>query len=158
MEDGVLGEGWYGLDEKRADHKPLKHLIEGEARAEMHRRGNLWIGPEALAWLLAGKVRFEEEEGDEQRKTPKKYHPCKLGALLAGDAVDPAWRTADVLRLARQVQEGSEPDAWGVLADALEDAGCASAAVLGHCRWTGKHLKDCWVAGLILGCGPPGRH
>jgi hypothetical protein len=56
-------------------------------------------------------------------------------------------------------------DELPVLADALEEAGCRDADVLGHCRGPGPHARGCWVVGLILGeqrrrrprhsCSPP---
>jgi hypothetical protein len=39
-----------------------------------------------------------------------------------------------------------------VLAEALEEAGCDSEAILAHCRQQGSvHGPDCWVLNLILG-------
>ncbi len=38
-----------------------------------------------------------------------------------------------------------------VLADALEDAGCADADILAHCRGHGPHVRGCWVVDLVLG-------
>jgi hypothetical protein len=38
-----------------------------------------------------------------------------------------------------------------VLADALEDAGCADADVLAHLRGGGPHVRGCWVIDLLLG-------
>src|SRR5436190_1367926 len=46
---------------------------------------------------------------------------------------DPAWRTRDVLALARLARDG-EPDLMPILADALQDAGCDDERILGHCR------------------------
>jgi hypothetical protein len=40
-----------------------------------------------------------------------------------------------------------------VLADALEDAGCADEAVLSHCRGGGEHVRGCWVVDILLGKG-----
>jgi hypothetical protein len=40
-----------------------------------------------------------------------------------------------------------------VLADALEDAGCADAELLGHLRGTGPHVRGCHVLDAILGKG-----
>ncbi|MBP3959839.1 hypothetical protein J8F10_31715 [Gemmata sp. G18] len=40
--------------------------------------------------------------------------------------------------------------AMPILADALQDAGCDSAAVLDHCRGEGPHVRGCWVADLVL--------
>jgi len=37
-----------------------------------------------------------------------------------------------------------------VLADALEDAGCAAAELLGHLRGPGPHVRGCWAVELVL--------
>jgi hypothetical protein len=39
----------------------------------------------------------------------------------------------------------------GVLADALEEAGCDNADVLDHCRKPGEHVRGCWVIDHLLG-------
>jgi hypothetical protein len=36
-------------------------------------------------------------------------------------------------------------------ADALEDAGCTDAELLGHLRRPWPHARGCWVVDLILG-------
>jgi hypothetical protein len=38
-----------------------------------------------------------------------------------------------------------------VLADALEDAGCGDADILGHLRGPGPHTRGCWPLDRILG-------
>jgi hypothetical protein len=38
-----------------------------------------------------------------------------------------------------------------VLADALEDAGCDQADLLGHLRGPGPHVRGCWAVDLLLG-------
>jgi hypothetical protein len=40
-----------------------------------------------------------------------------------------------------------------VLADALEEAGCADADLLVHLRGPGPHARGCWVLELLLGKG-----
>jgi hypothetical protein len=37
-----------------------------------------------------------------------------------------------------------------ILADALEDAGCADATLLAHLRGPGPHACGCWALDLIL--------
>ncbi|WP_439629193.1 hypothetical protein [Gemmata sp.] len=67
-------------------------------------------------------------------------------------AIDPQWLTSDVLALARGIYEEREFDRMPILADALQDAGCDSAAVLDHCRDpNGTHVRGCWVVDLLLG-------
>jgi hypothetical protein len=38
-----------------------------------------------------------------------------------------------------------------LLADALEDAGCIDADLLGHLREPGPHVLGCWAVDLVLG-------
>jgi hypothetical protein len=64
--------------------------------------------------------------------------------------LSPACRTADVLALAQGVYAGRAFERLPVLADALEDAGCAGA-ILDHCRSGGAHVRGCWALDLVLG-------
>jgi hypothetical protein len=66
-------------------------------------------------------------------------------------AVDPAWRTSDVLAMCRGMYEARDFAAMPILADALQDAGCENADVLAHCRGDGPHVRGCWVVDLLLG-------
>jgi hypothetical protein len=72
--------------------------------------------------------------------------------------LDPVWQTPQVVALAqaayeqREVPAGTlDPARLAVLADALEDAGCGSADVLGHLRGPGPHVRGCWALDLLLG-------
>jgi hypothetical protein len=61
------------------------------------------------------------------------------------------WNDGAVRKLAQAIYDERRFDDLPVLADALEDAGCDDAAVLGHCRGPGPHVRGCWVVDLILG-------
>jgi len=76
-------------------------------------------------------------------------------------SVHPGWQSRNggaVVRLA-QVAYGEralpsgEMDAarLAVLADALEEAGCMDADLLGHLRGPGPHVRGCWAVDLLLG-------
>jgi carbon storage regulator CsrA len=67
--------------------------------------------------------------------------------------LDPAWLTwneGTVLRLARSIAAEGNYSALPVLADALEEAGCADAAILDHCRSYSQAVQSSWVVDLIL--------
>jgi hypothetical protein len=66
-------------------------------------------------------------------------------------AVEPGWLTSTVVALARRVYESRDFSPMPILADALQDAGCADELVLGHCRKTAPHVRGCWVVDLVLG-------
>jgi hypothetical protein len=75
-------------------------------------------------------------------------------------AIDPAWLTPAVVAIAQAAYEQRHPERatldsvrLAVLADALEEAGCADATLLGHCRSGGEHYRGCFVVDALLGKG-----
>jgi hypothetical protein len=62
-----------------------------------------------------------------------------------------SWLTSDVQLLARGIYDDKAFDRMPILADALQDAGCDNADILGHCRDTSlMHVRGCWVCDLLL--------
>jgi hypothetical protein len=55
------------------------------------------------------------------------------------------------LTLARLIYDERAFDRLPILADALEDASCNNADLLGHLRGSGPHVRGCWALDLILG-------
>jgi hypothetical protein len=78
---------------------------------------------------------------------------CELfGNPFRPVAFDPAWRTSDVLLLARGIYEERAFDRMPILADALQDAGCESDVILSHLRdANATHVRGCWALDLVLG-------
>lgn len=75
-----------------------------------------------------------------------------IGKPFRPPAIDPRWRTADVLGVAAAAYDDGAFGLLPVLADALEEAGCENADMLGHCRDPqGVHVRGCWVIDLLLG-------
>jgi hypothetical protein len=70
----------------------------------------------------------------------------KLGAWLA-------WKDGTVAKPAQGIYEARAFDHLPVLADALEEAGCTDAALLGHLRGPGPHVRGCHGVDLLLGRG-----
>jgi hypothetical protein len=62
-----------------------------------------------------------------------------------------AWNGAIVANLARAIYEERAFERLPVLADALEDTGCADADLLAHCRGPVPHVRGCWALDLVLG-------
>ena len=83
-----------------------------------------------------------------------------VGAVLARDVVgnpfrlvtiDPAWLSSTVTFLAQAIYADRAFDRMPILADALQDAGCESDAVLNHLRGSTPHVVGCWALDLVLG-------
>ena len=67
-------------------------------------------------------------------------------------AFDPRWLTSDVRLLAQGIYADRAFDRLPILADALQDAGCANREILAHCRTPDKpHARGCWIVDGILG-------
>jgi hypothetical protein len=83
-------------------------------------------------------------------------------ANLVREVFCPPWRQApapgpsprdcpDAVAIARRAYDEGDFLALPVVADALEDAGCTDAEVLGHLRGPGPHVRGCWALDLLLG-------
>jgi hypothetical protein len=83
---------------------------------------------------------------------------CVFGSPFRYVALAPACRTPAILSLAGAAYDdrllpSGELDAarLNVLADALEEAVCGEADLLGHLRSPGPHVRGCWALDLVLG-------
>ena len=83
---------------------------------------------------------------------------CIFGNPFRPVALDRSWKTPIALAIAQAAYEDRivpaghlYSDKLAVLADALEDGGCTDAAILGHLRGPGPHVRGCWALDLILG-------
>jgi hypothetical protein len=108
----------------------------------------------ASASLLEGLCQIDEPTAGEvqaQRDLIRDIfgNPFRRAVML------PAWRTETVTRLARWAYDERAFDTLPVLADALEDAGCDTPALLEHLREPGPHARGCWALDLILGLNEP---
>ena len=64
-------------------------------------------------------------------------------------AFNASWRTPAVVGLVEAIYEGRAFDRLPMVADALENAGCHDASILGHCRHPGLHVRGCWLIDLL---------
>jgi hypothetical protein len=94
---------------------------------------------DSLSPLLAA-FQLDKVVGFSRREVPGGPLPLPEPSWLA-------WNDDTVPRLTRAIRTRRAFDR--VLADALEEAGCTDADILGHCRSGGEHRPDCWVLGLL---------
>jgi hypothetical protein len=62
-----------------------------------------------------------------------------------------SWVTNAVTGLSQTIYDERHFNELPILADALEEAGCTDADLLGHCRQPGEHVRGCWAVDLLLG-------
>src|SRR5262249_47607075 len=64
-------------------------------------------------------------------------NPSRAVAAVPPDVL--AWNDGAIIKLARAIYDGRRWDELPVLTDALQDAGCDDAELLGHLRGPGPH-------------------
>jgi hypothetical protein len=105
--------------------------------------------------MLCGRERSTDDlEATEQRAQAALIRCIFGNPFRAAPAVDPswlAWNGRTVIKLAAGIYEGRRFGDLPILADALEEAGCADGAILAHCRSGGEHVRGCWVVDLLTG-------
>jgi hypothetical protein len=110
-----------------------------------------WDDP---AWEWA----WEEEERVQSDLLREVFGPLTLlppisaSLLTSNDGL--VRRLAEEAYEKRQLPAGTlDPDRLAVLADALLEAGCDDADILGHLRGPGPHWRGCHILDLIMGRG-----
>jgi hypothetical protein len=95
--------------------------------------------------------RWEEADNDESHAQTLLLREI-FGNPFRPVEFDPAWRTSDVMLLARGIYEEKAFDRMPILADALQDAGCDRDDILNHLRDPqATHVRGCWALDLVLG-------
>jgi hypothetical protein len=112
--------------------------------------------PWTAAACAAAKGYVAVNEPEEAAHAREARHQAELSRDIFGNpfrpvALAPAWRTSDVLLLARGIYDAKAFDRMPILADALQEAGCTNEDVLNHCRDPKQvHVRGCWVLDLLL--------
>ena len=124
----------------------------GPARAAARAVSSAWSAAEHARSAAAKTA----ADGVAERRHQAALLRCLFGPLPfrpppAIDAAVLAWNDAAVPRIAAAIYDDRRFDDLPVLADALEEAGCADAELLGHCRGGGEHTRGCWPVDLVLG-------
>jgi hypothetical protein len=112
--------------------------------------------PIIVAWKAVAHRRagnpINQEAGEREARAQCNLLRDIFGNPFRPVSVEPAWRTSDVMLLAKGIYDDRAFDRMPILADALQDAGCASDDVLTHLRDThATHVRGCWALDLVLG-------
>jgi hypothetical protein len=116
---------------------------------------SFWAADTNSWWEAAEAALHAGGQDDDNERAECGLLRCVVGnPFRRPPAIDPAWLAwngGTVPRLAQSVYDERAFDRLPPLADALEDAGCADADLLGHLRGPGPHVRGCWVVDLLLG-------
>jgi hypothetical protein len=105
----------------------------------------------AAAWRAADAAHHAGFSRDAELHTQAGILRDLFGpTLFTPVSVLSGWLTLDVLRIAKTIYDDRSFGDLPVLADALEEEGCTSAALLDHCRSGEEHFLGCWGVDLVL--------
>jgi hypothetical protein len=132
-------------------------------RHELRLRGDqvthAWRWAIRVWQILSAEISLHE---DPLRPPPPPWplagEACRLLREVVGNPFRPAaldldwltWREGTVPKIARVIYAERRFEDLPILADALEEAGCTSADILGHFREPGAHVRGCWALDCIL--------
>lgn len=152
--------------EQYADGEADESEVRRASEHETSQRGRVvvsgWVAvPDALSAASEAARYCQQAAGhatrvslrQEAAKNTRREHATVLRCLFNpfhASAVDPAWNSGAVVRLAQAIYEERAFDRMPILADALEDSGCTNQDFLAHCRGSGPHARGCWVVDLLL--------
>jgi hypothetical protein len=105
----------------------------------------------ALAAAIAAAGAAEGPAWEAERRAQAGLLHEVFGNPFRPVAADRSWLTSGVVGLARGIYQDRAFDRLPILADALQEAGCAHADILAHCRGPGQHARGCWVVDALLG-------
>jgi hypothetical protein len=130
----------------------------GPAAAQFHwvHPQNFWVGNDAEYQEMEAAHIAYLPAYSEERSVQCSLLRCIFGNPFRPISFDPSWRTPTVQSLAvaaysdRQLPAGTfDAQRLAILADALLDAGCEDARIVGHLR-EGEHVRGCHVIDAIL--------
>lgn len=126
--------------------------------------GAAWAATRMPAWHAAWDASFDARaaardlvpgaDWESERAWQAELLRDLVGSPNRAPRLEPAWLAHDgraVLKLARVIYDEGRFGDLPILADALEEAGCSDAFVLGHCRARQPHHRGCWVLDAVLG-------
>jgi hypothetical protein len=120
--------------------------VDREQLLTLYRAVNLPLSEQQLEERAEQDLRWFREDWALKQEIRERVRSFKV--------VDPAWLQwgrGTIPVLAQGICEERAFDRLPVLADALEEAGCADAETLAHCRAGTEHEQGCWVVDALLG-------
>ena len=134
----------------------LMHLHQTDPRSILRLAESVVEARAFLAYTGGYPVEVGPDEWVRRAIESEATDLCRLFRCVCGNpfrrvAFAPMWLTSNVRSLAEGVVAERAFDRLPILADALQDAGCEDAELLGHCRGPGPHGRGCWVVERVIG-------
>jgi hypothetical protein len=115
-----------------------------------------WVAADGTTQAVIG-LRDQQGQEAEKREQAGLLRDILGNPFRPLPEIAPIWLTPDTIALAQAAYEERtlpagtlDPTRLGILADALEEAGCNDTAILAHLRDPGPHVRGCWALDLVL--------
>jgi hypothetical protein len=142
------GRAVYWAASRRPDITCLTSVWEGAGEAiALDAMKQAQVPPREMAGV------YDQALAEITRRQADLVREC-LGNPFRPASVDTAWLTwasGIVVHLAEAIYDEQAFDRMPILADALEEAGCSDADILGHLRDARPHVRGCFVLDVLTG-------
>lgn len=153
---------------RSAANQAVRALVEAVVYEAMNERLNeAPPGVDLMEWGMAldrspeesARLEKAEEELRAQTAAAEKARQAALLRDIFGNPFRPpsaidaswlAWKDGIVVRLAQGIYQEHAFNRLPILADSLEEAGCADPELLAHCRQQAEHARGCWLLDRLL--------
>jgi hypothetical protein len=137
--------------EPENQHLPLDPISNAQDAAYAAKYANCPGTPGRADAQLAAVAAEEEVQSHLLR--------CEVGdPFVSSTGIACSRQSASILAIAQAAYDNRllpsghlDPDFLAALAEALEEAGCQDAELLGHLRGPGPHARGCWAMDRLLG-------
>jgi hypothetical protein len=153
-------------DEAASERRPASAFARDADRAAVWASGeyDLVFSPSVTAGYVAESTMSAAELKGTAREVAEAQQSGLLRDLLGPLPFRPltvapsvfGWAQGQVIKLAKAAYAHRElpaghlvPARLAILADALDEAGCEDAEILGHLRGPGPHVRGCWAVDLV---------
>jgi hypothetical protein len=103
----------------------------------------------AAYWVWRLSETDQAEAWDRERASQCDLLRDIIGNPFREVSIDQQWRTPLVVAMAKSIYDERRFEDVPILADALEDVGCADPVLLDHLRGPGPHVRGCHVLDLL---------
>jgi hypothetical protein len=161
-----FAEGQAGKDELQKAYESARGRERLPSAAPDHRQSTAsWMAEkaahprafDAAFYMTASPLPLTGGSGAQEQERDAAL--CELLRCIFGNPYRPAriapdwlqWNGGCIRGIATAIYDERDFDRMPVLADALEEAGCAEQAIIGHLRVPTIHARGCWVLDQLLG-------
>jgi hypothetical protein len=141
--------------ERTAEAALLKDMQQSPPQSEWLAAKAVFYAADLAAWEAEPVRRLGARRDERRAQYPLFCDILGRPKLVQFEPSWLRWNEGCVVKVAQAIHRRDRFGDLPILGDALEEAGCTSEVILGHCRLNKVHARGCWVVEALLRPGSP---